>query len=175
MPRVKLYIATSLDGHIAREDGSVDWLFTDGDYGYEAFYDSIDAVLMGRKTYDQVLTFGPYPYAEKESFVLSRSRTGSDANARFLSGSPGEVLDQVARVTRGDVWLVGGAGLLRDFVAADLVDEYRVALHPIVLGRGIPLFLPQDRTIALRLENVTSHPSGLVQLDYVREPRRSGR
>lgn len=175
MPRVKLYIATSLDGHIARENGSVDWLFTDGDYGYEAFYDSIDAVLMGRKTYDQVLTFGPYPYAEKESFVLSRSRTGRDDHARFVSGTPREVLDAITKVTRGDVWLVGGAGLLRDFVSADLVDEYRVAVHPIVLGRGIPLFTPQDRTLELRLENVTSHPSGLVQLDYVRDRGHSGR
>jgi dihydrofolate reductase len=73
MRKVKLFIASSLDGYIAREDGSIDWLYTDGDYGYMQFYNSVNTVLMGRKTYDQTLGFGiEYPYKDKKNYVFSQ-------------------------------------------------------------------------------------------------------
>ena len=89
MRKIILYIACSLDGYIARSDGSVDWLFTDQDYGYTGFLGSVDTVVMGRKTYDQVLTFGPYPYSGKTGYVVSRSpgTRMSSSSVQILPGS----------------------------------------------------------------------------------------
>ncbi|MHB8102526.1 MAG: dihydrofolate reductase family protein [Methanosarcina sp.] len=92
MPRIKLYIATSLDGFIARENGSIDWLTKyennpETDYGYSEFYASIGKVLMGRKTYEQALEFGEWPYREKKSYVFTRQKepTRRENNVEFVS------------------------------------------------------------------------------------------
>jgi dihydrofolate reductase len=86
MRQVILFIASSLDGYIARTSGDVDWLFTDQDYGYTDFFANIDTLLMGRHTYEQVLSFGEYPYQGKQGFVFSRTRGGvSDENVTFIS------------------------------------------------------------------------------------------
>src|SRR3712207_517414 len=87
MPEVKLFIATSLDGFIADRDGGVDWLFADGDYGYAAFFDSIETLIMGRRTYEQVLGFGEWPYGEKPTYVFTRGAPGGDhPHVEFVSG-----------------------------------------------------------------------------------------
>jgi dihydrofolate reductase len=169
MRRVKLFIATSLDGYIARADGRIDWLFHDADYGYAAFYDSIDTVVMGRRTYDDVLGFGPYPYPEKAGYVLSHSRPAATAeHVTFVSDSPATLVSRLREAEGKDIWLVGGAGLAAAFLDHDLVDEFIVSVHPIVLGSGIPLFPRQGRELALTLAGVTSFDSGLVQLRYER-------
>lgn len=169
MRKVKLFIATSLDGHIARADGRIDWLFHDADYGYAAFYDSIDAVVMGRRTYDDVLGLGPYPYADKAGYVFSHSRPASAAeHVEFVSGPPGELVARLRETAGKDIWLVGGAGLAASFLDDDLVDEFILSVHPIVLGSGIPLFPRQGREVALTLRGATSFESGLVQLRYER-------
>jgi dihydrofolate reductase len=169
MRRVKLFIATSLDGHVARADGRIDWLYHDADYGYAAFYDSIDTVIMGRRTYDDVLGFGPYPYADKTGYVFSHSRPPAAAGSvTFVSGSPADFVARLRRLPGKDLWLAGGAGLVAAFLDHDLVDEFIVSVHPVVLGSGIPLFPRQGREIALTLSGVTSYESGLVQLRYER-------
>jgi dihydrofolate reductase len=90
MRRIKLFIATSLDGYIARADGGIDWLFIDGDYGYRAFYDSIDTVVMGRKTWELSLGFDEYPYPGVPAVVFSRTLAGThDARAEFVAGPVG--------------------------------------------------------------------------------------
>ena len=73
MRKIRLFIASSLDGYIGRQDGSIDWLFTDADYGYSDFLRSVETVLMGRKTYDKVLSFGKYPYEDKKRYVFSQN------------------------------------------------------------------------------------------------------
>ncbi len=171
--KVVLFIASSLDGFIARPDGGIDWLFSDADYGYAAFFDSIDTVVMGRKTYELSLSFGPpYVYQGKASYVFSRTKAGTkDENAEFIAGSPKDFMRPLRAQAGKDIWLVGGAELVRDFLAEDLIDEFIVSIHPVILGAGIPLFPVQGRELSLRFKNSISFGSGLVQLHYERTLR----
>ncbi len=168
MRQIKLFIACSLDGYIARTDGSIDWLFTDGDYGYTDFIRSIDILIMGRKTYEHLLHMvTDYPHQDKQTLVLSHTRAGSrDAHAQFVSGPVRDLVEPLRHTPGGDIWLVGGAEVVRDFLAEGLIDEFILSYHPLLLGSGIPLFLPQSRPISLRLEETLAFPSGLVQLRY---------
>jgi dihydrofolate reductase len=168
MRNVILFIATSLDGHIAGPAGEIDWLFTDQDYGFTEFFAGVDTVLMGRKTYDVSLGFGDYPYKGKQGFVWSRTRSGRDANVTFHSGNVSRFVTALKHETGKNIWLVGGAELVAEFVRHDLIDEFAIFVHPIILGQGSPLFqapLPRRR---LRVTRVERYPSGLVQLSYVR-------
>jgi dihydrofolate reductase len=174
MRTVSLYIACSIDGYIARKDGRVDWLFSDADYGYKDFLQGIGTIVMGRTTYDQLLTFGDYPYGGKEVFVASRSRAGQkDEHVTFVGPEIAEKIRDL-RTSEGEgkgIWLVGGAQLVRLFVFERLIDEIIVSIHPVILGSGIPLFLPQDSKTWLDFINCTSFPSGLVQLTYRVKPQ----
>ena len=173
MRPVILYIADSLDGYIARTDGRVDWLFSDADYGYTDFLKSIDTIVMGRKTYDQLLTFGEYPYRGKEVYVVSRSRAGQrDENVTFVGE---EIVKKIRTLRAGDgngIWLVGGSQLIRLFRAERLIDEIIVSIHPILLGTGIPLFMPLGLETPLEFVSSESFPSGLVQLRYQVKPEK---
>ena len=173
MRKVKLFIATSLDGYIARTDGDIDWLFTDADYGYTPFYDSVDTVVMGRKTYDLALSFGEYPYKGKAAYVFSRSRSGADEHATFVSGSATAFVDGLRATPGRDIWLVGGGELTRDFADANLIDEYVISIHPRLIRTGLPLFWPSPGAGDVELELTTTQPfpSGLVQLTYRRAAR----
>ena len=167
MRTVTLYIACSLDSYIAGTDGSVDWLFSDADYGYTAFLHSVDTIVMGRVTYDQLLTFGDYPYHGKEVFVVSRSKIGEkDQNVTFVGEDILEKIRDLRTGTGNGIWLVGGAHLIQLFVREHLIDDLIVSVHPIILGSGIPLFLQQPKPTWLELRGCTSYPSGLVQLSY---------
>lgn len=170
-----LFIATSLDGFIARPDGGIDWLFSDADYGYAAFFDSIDTVVMGRKTHELALTFGPpYVYQGKANYVFSHRQAGSrDTNAEFVAGNPKDLIRLLQSHAGKDIWLVGGAELVRDFLAEDLIDEFIVSIHPVILGAGIPLFPTPGHELSLQFKNSISFGRGLVQLHYER-PRRNG-
>jgi dihydrofolate reductase len=168
---LKLFIAASLDGYIARPDGAVDWLWVDDDYGYAELYDSVDVLLMGRRTYEQVLTFGgDYPWRGKRSLVLSRAQAGrQESHASFVDTAPAALLAELRREPGGHIWLVGGAALVASFLEADLVDEIILSLHPILLGAGIPLFPGATAERALQLLAVRSWPRGLVRLHYRRD------
>lgn len=171
MRELKLFIAASLDGFIARSDGGIDWLFSDADYGYAAFYDSIDVVIQGRKTYDLARSFPEYPYPGKECLVFSRSRAGNrDGHAHFVAGDVCAVLADLRRTPGKHLWLVGGGELTADFRKHGLIDEYIISIHPIILGSGLPLFLPQEMEEKLALIGCERFPSGLVQLTYRRNP-----
>ena len=163
---LRLFIASSLDGYIARADGSIDWLFHDADYGYAPFWRGIDTVVMGRKTYDVVSSFDEYPYTGREAWVFSRTRSGDDGRARFFAGDPSGLVRDLKGREGGDLWLVGGGEVTRGLLADGLIDEIVVSIHPILLGRGVPLFLPQPRETPLTLAGCESFPSGLVQLTY---------
>jgi dihydrofolate reductase len=169
MPTVVLYVATSLDGFIARSDGAVDWLFTDGEYGYSAFYESVDALVMGSRTYEQVLTFGPWPYPGKPTYVFTRRalKTGRE-DVVFVSGEPADVLDHLAGRGLDRIWLVGGAGLVASFRDAGLIDEYILSIHPILLGDGIPLFSAPAPEEGLEFVGSEAYASGLLQVCYRR-------
>lgn len=170
MRQVILFIATSLDGYIARTDGGIDWLFTDQDYGYKAFYSGVDTIIMGRKTYEQVLTVREFPYAGKECYVFSRTTArGRDDRIVFLEDDPAELIRRLRSAGGKNIWLVGGSALVRDFALKDLIDTYVISVHPVILGAGIPLFRPPLPSQQLVLRDTTSFNSGLVQLTYTRK------
>jgi dihydrofolate reductase len=169
MRKVKLFIASSLDGYIAREDGSIDWLYTDGDYGYMQFYNSVNTVLMGRKTYDQTLGFGiEYPYKDKKNYVFSQNpniKRKKDADIEFVV----DVIEFVKQLTQShgkDIWLVGGSDIISILLNAGLLHEIILSVHPIVLGGGIPLFKNLHRQVNLKLIKYIPYENSLVQLHY---------
>jgi dihydrofolate reductase len=173
MPRIKLYIAASLDGFIARENGSIDWLTEyennpKTDYGYSEFYVSIGTVLMGRKTYEQVLGFGDWPYKEKKSYVFTRQKESlsSENNIEFVSGNIGEFVRQLKENTEEDIWLVGGSQLIKIFLEENLVQDLIIFVVPIIIGRGIPLFDRIGKEIRLKTGRVKRYENGLVRIEY---------
>ena len=164
MSKVQVYIATSLDGYIAREDGSIDWLPQYSESSYAEFYKSIDTVIMGKTTYDQVLTFGEYPYKDKKSFVFSKSNQSNDDHAEFLSNVEKFVKDGFPG-TGENIWLVGGTKIIESFLKQGAVDEIILTVIPVILGKGIALFENTDDET--KLELVKSEKFGqLVDLHY---------
>ena len=179
MPEVILYIASSLDGYIARPDGNVDWLDeiaapVDGpeeDYGYGEFFAGIGTVLMGRLTYEQILTFGvDYPYPGTAGYVFSRTRAGEkDENVEFVDGADiPKFIAHIKATSDKHVWLIGGGLLIREFLRLDLIDRFIVTVMPLILGEGIPLFPPPTPQLNLELTGNHAYSNGMVQLTYVR-------
>ncbi|PKQ19913.1 MAG: dihydrofolate reductase [Actinobacteria bacterium HGW-Actinobacteria-6] len=171
MPEIIYFVAMSLDGYIATPDGGVGWLapFEGGpeDYGYTGFYDSVDAILLGSRTYEQVLTFGEWPYAEKPSWVLSSREFEAAAPEIVVTGSsPSAVAEEMRARGIRRAWLVGGAAVASSFRNEGLITEYIVSVMPVVLGGGIPLFgLPGPRE-RLTLVSEERYDDGVVQLIY---------
>jgi dihydrofolate reductase len=167
--KVVLFIACSLDGYIAGKDDDIAWLFDDDDYGYKKFLASIDTVLMGRRTYDQALRMGPFPYPDKDCYVFSRSLMGGDDNIEFVN-QPVKDFVQTLREREGtDIWLVGGSELIDLFMKERLVDEFIISIHPVVLGEGIRMFRSGFPKQALKLKGSISFTSGLVQVHYIQQ------
>ncbi len=173
MRKIKLYIASSLDNFIASENGSIDWLFSDADYGYARFYDSIDTILVGRKTFEQSLTFDEYPYTGKRVYVFTHNAK-TESNKKRMPGVQyinNNILDFVRslikeRIPNKDIWLLGGGEIASMLLNAGLVDEIILSVHPIIIGKGIPLFKNIEKRINLRLQESVPFESGLVQLRY---------
>lgn len=164
MGKIILYIATSLDGFIARKNGSVDWLTkyeqSGEDYGYEKFLDSIETVILGNTTYKEFKA----PYGDKKCFVFSRTNTGQENNIVYVNNNVKEFIESLH--DDGNIWLVGGANLAKEFLTNNLIDEFIITIIPIVLGEGISLFEEGCGERKLKLQNITSFDSGVVQLCY---------
>ncbi len=171
MPKTILYIASSLDGYIARADGNIDWLsVVDGegtDYGYAEFYGGIDAIVMGSRTYEQVLGFGEWPYPGRQVFVFThRPLERITPDVSLTEQHPSEFVHGLDRAGIRTLWLAGGGALVASFMQHKLIDEYIISIIPAVLGDGIPLFthpLPQHHLEFIRS---TNYPAGLIQLHY---------
>jgi dihydrofolate reductase len=171
MRKVVLFIASSLDGYIATTSGDVDWLFTDQDYGYTDFFALIDTVLIGRRTYEQILSFGEYPYKGTLGFVFSRTHSGErDDNVTFVSNDIKSFVESLKGGTGKDIWLVGGASIIQSCLQHDLIDEFVISTHPIILGDGIPLFRTPLPMRKLSFQRCETFDTGLLQLTYVRRP-----
>jgi len=171
MPEVILYTAASLDGYIARADGDVDWLSAveqpGTDYGYTNFYASVDALVMGRKTYELVAGMADWPYAGRPSYVLTRQGLRSERDdVRFTDAAPDALCEQLDREGHDRVWLVGGGEVVAAFQRRGLVHEYIVSIVPTLLGTGVPLFPRVEVETPLDLAESRLYPSGLVQLTY---------
>jgi dihydrofolate reductase len=156
-----------LDGYIARTDGGLDWLTIverpGEDYGYKVFFDSVDALVIGRKTYDTVLAFEKWPYERKRCIVATHSPAAPRHGETFHSGSLSSLLDRLGTEGVRRVYVDGGA-LIRSFLAEELVDDVTLSVIPVLLGAGIPLFGGVERRMSLASNR--SFPSGLVQLCY---------
>ena len=165
MKKIILFIASSLDGYIARENGNIDWLPQNTTSGYDEFYKSIDTVIMGKKTYDQILTFGDYPYNDKKSYVFTRnSEHSKDENTEFVHDVDKLVKDIISN-SGTNIWLVGGAEIISTFVNFGCVDEIILSIIPIVLGKGIPLFKNIQKETKLEFIKTTDYDT-LVELHY---------
>ncbi|MEH1836306.1 MAG: dihydrofolate reductase family protein [Nostoc sp.] len=174
MTKVILYIAASLDGYIARSDGEIDWLSildTEGeDYGYTAFFESIDAIVLGSKTYEVGLSFDEWPYPEKKSFVFTQRYLKSDReDIVFVSDTVEQALANLEAQGFENIWLVGGGALINSFLQHSLIDEYIISTIPIILGGGIHLFPPSSPEEKLELINSIQYPTGLLQAHYRRK------
>lgn len=174
-PKVSVYIATSLDGFIARSNGDIDWLeiadelVPEGeDLGYADFMQSVDVLVMGRNSYEKVLTFGEWPY-EKPVIVLSSQPImfpkEIPETVTHSSASPAELCAQLALDGVSHVYIDGGKTIQR-FLNAGLVDEMIITKIPVILGDGIPLFGPTPTDIRLKMIDVKAYDFGLVQLKY---------
>lgn len=161
--RCSVFIATSLDGFIARKDGSLDWLeiaaSDPDDHGYTAFMASVDTLVVGRGTYDTVLGFPDWPYAGKRVIVMTNRPVELCHGAEAFAGSPRELVAMLGDARR--VYVDGG-NVIRQFLDAELIDDVTLSLIPIALGEGIPLF--EGREHRFELESQQAWPSGLVQL-----------
>ncbi|HEY4789192.1 MAG TPA: dihydrofolate reductase family protein [Bacteroidales bacterium] len=167
MREIVLFSASSLDGYIARKNGDIDWLFTDGDYGYLDFYNSIDTTLTGHNTYKQVLTFGEFPYPGKTNYIFGKPDNPHDKNpVIFVSDDMITFVRQLKHERGKKIWLVGGGQLNTTLWNAGLIDEIILSVHPVILGEGIPLLSGNPVERKLKLIRTKSFESGLVQITY---------
>ena len=177
---VTIHMAASLDGFIARKDGSVDWLetsdeFVDGeglDPGFiEAFLKTINCYVMGSKTYELALGFEAkglgWAYGDKPTFVLtSRELPRSRETVEFYSGDLAQFVNERLRPTFRSIWFVGGGAVSGECLRLGLADEVRYSILPILIGDGIQFFEKLDRDVALHLAEVKAYKSGTVELRY---------
>lgn len=174
MPNI-VYIATSLDGYIARKDGNLDWLMEspnpdNSDYGFSAFLGRIDGLLMGRNTFETVLEFDPWPYP-KPVFVLSESMKkvpeGYEKKAQLVKGDLKDVIKSLNGDGISKIYVDGGK-TIQSFLEQDLVDELIITRVPIILGSGIPLFADMEKEIKFRLTDTEILNEDLVKSTYIR-------
>jgi dihydrofolate reductase len=168
-PRLSVFIATSLDGYIASPDGSLDWLHEaagDGqDYGYDAFIADVDALAMGRGTYDHIAAIDPLPFGARPVYVFTHRPPAARDGVTFWSPGVDEAIEAWTRSGFRRVYVDGGA-LIRSFLAVDAIDDLTITVAPVVLGAGIPLFRAELPRVDLVLEESRSFPSGMVRLRY---------
>lgn len=171
-----VYIATSLDGFISRPDGDIDWLHQANstippgeDCGYAKFMETIDVLVMGRNTYEQVITFDPWPYVGREVVVLSTQQVNIPAQLQTCvfasSEAPAELLDRLASRGVRHVYIDGGK-TIQGFLANGLIHQITITVIPVLLGSGRPLFAISAREQKLDLVSSTSYEFGFVQSTY---------
>lgn len=176
--RIILDLAITLDGFIEGKNGEVDWCVMDPDMGFTQFLNEIDTILYGRKSYD---LWGQYiPKEEdseeekeiwklvhsKEKYVFSRTQTNTDNQAIFINENILEEVNKLKNQPGKDIWLYGGSSLITTFINSGLVDEFRLSVHPVVLGEGKPLFVDIKQRMNLNLVHIRNFSSGVVQLIY---------
>jgi len=166
-----VFVGASVDGFIARQNGDLDWLPAGGGepHGYDEFIASVDAIVIGRKTFETVLTFGAWPYGDKRVVVLSRHPVDLSAVrggvVEQMSGPPVAIVSKLAASGARHVYVDGGI-TIQGFLRAGLIDRLVITRVPVLIGDGIPLFGSLAQDIRLRHVATRSYPSGLVQTEY---------
>ena len=173
--KTSVYIGTSLDGFIARTDGNIDWLTqyanNDAVHAYEEFMNGIDAIVIGRGTFEKILSFPSWPY-DKKVFVLSTSlKQLPDAlknNATLLSMKPKELLSYLSGMGFSSVYVDGG-NVIQGFLKEDLIDDLIISKVPVLIGNGIPLFGSLSADLKFKHIRTETQSNGLVRSYYKRE------
>ena len=171
MRKLKLYIATTLDGYIAGPNGEIDWLKAGGDldYGYKKFYESIDTTLMGSSTYQVTLTVPEFPYPDKTNYVFTRGTPPPDtSHVRFISGDIAAFVRSLKQESGTDIWLVGGGQVNTVMLNEGLIDEMTLTIFPLALGEGIPLFAAGATRASFTTVGCETYETGLIQWRLVR-------
>lgn len=168
--KLVLFIAASLDGYIATEDDSLEWLFKvdgEGDNGYSEFIETIDTILIGRRTYDWIIDHekGNFPYKGKKCYVFSNTLSGKNEHVEFINEDIASFTRKLKESEGNNIWIVGGGNLLAFFIKERLVDEYIITIAPTLIGKGIPLFRETNVEIELKLVNIKQH-NQFVELHY---------
>lgn len=172
MSKIILYIASSLDGFIARRNGDISWLdayqVEGEDYGYSKFLKTIDIIVMGSKTYEQVLNFGGWPYEGFKTYVMTKRQLKpvDKAKVKFYSGDLDSFVTGIRRESQKSIWLVGGASVAQSFLKHGFIDEMIISIIPVILGDGITLFGRTEKDFQLELLRSGSYNNGIVQLHY---------
>jgi dihydrofolate reductase len=188
MPRkIIVYIATSADGFIARKDGGVEWLdpFTVIDYGMGEFYNTIDTVLWGRKTYDKALGMaGSIGSSKIKNYVFTHNPPAKGhKKVEFVNEPIKDFATRLREEEGKDIWMMGGGGIIASFLDAGEIDEFIIHVIPTFIGEGIPLIEPRHRNVELELLDSHAYEDGVVKLHYAvtkgrradAETRRRGR
>lgn len=177
MKKIILDLAVTLDGFIEGPNGEIDWCIMDDDMDFDGFLAGIDTIFYGRVSYDSWGNYQPEADASpaeqklwemvhsKNKFVFS-SQNRQDDKATFISSDLADKVAEIKKQHGKDIWLYGGASLIKTFIQLGLVDTYRISVHPIALGSGKPLFEDLKERIPLKLVKTNSFKSGVVQLIY---------
>lgn len=172
MPRkLILYIACSTDGYISKPNDDLSYLnkvhVPDEDYGYYDFVNSVDTVIMGRKTYDWVMKQVPeFPHADKESYIITRTPQPNQGNINFYTGNLKELVTNLKQKEGKNIFCDGGAEIVTELLKEKLFDELIISVIPVLVGDGIKLFKDGRPEQDLELVNSKSYSTGLVQLHY---------
>jgi dihydrofolate reductase len=170
--KTSVFVGASLDGFIARPNGAFDFLFTSGaerDNGYDEFFATVDALVIGRNTYDIVLPFPTWPYGPKPVFVLSTrpiAAAPGGSSVERMSGTPADILSRLAARGFQHVYVDGGVTIQR-FLRAGLIQRLVITRVPVLIGAGIPLFGPVDADIPLKHVATRQLSGGAVQSEYL--------
>lgn len=175
MRKITLYIASSIDGYIADINSDIDWLSNYSitstmNYGYDKFFESVDTVIMGWKTYRDILNMDVvYPYKNKTSYIITRNRINKPSeNFHFITDNIIETIVSLREKRGKDIWLVGGGELISMFLNHDLIDEMIISYIPITLGDGIPLFPKSKKEFNWKLIDSKPYDNGVLTVDYQR-------
>lgn len=174
MRKVILYSAVSLDGYIARKDGSLDWLESEEnrlegeDFGYNDFYQSVDCTIMGNNTYEVILGFEvEFPYKECVNYVFTRQeKETTGPHIEYVRGEARDFVNELKRKEGKNIWLVGGGQLNAALLKLGLIDELILTQIPVILGDGIELFDGDCGERKLKLSESKSYENGIVQHTY---------
>jgi len=168
---IVLFIAQSLDGYIATKEDSLDWLFKvegEGDNGYTEFFETIDTILIGKRTYDWIMKHekGQFPYKNKDCYVFSRSHLEDTNDVKFVNEDIVNFTNNLKKEEGKNIWIVGGGDLLHTFFKEKLVDELILTIAPTIIGEGIPLFKAGDYQLDLSLKGTRTF-NQFVELHYI--------
>ena len=165
MRKIILNVAVSLDGFIEGPNGEYDWCFTDGDYGMQEFLENTDAIFFGRKSYQLFVDSFSHLWNDRKHYVFSNTLQHLQTGAELITDIETQVPELKKKVGK-DIWLFGGASLTSSLLNAGLVDEFIIAVHPILLGSGKALFQSINKRILLKITDSKTYESGLVQNRY---------